>query len=682
MAKFNPGKASMATYRKWSDGYYSGAAMNTKYGNSSFWLDDDTFTKLDKGDAIDPVRLSSYLRAIGNFVKILTGKDDIKVRFSTKGDSYTDGKIVTISGKIDTGNFDSTVGLALHEAAHCLLTDFQLLPAIQNALFSGTASPLNSGNVFTHPVTNQPLGYPDLPLLKSLINIIEDRRIDYYVMKNAPGYYGYYNSLYDEYFRSKDIDKALAANIWCDETVEHYVNHIINFANPKRNLNALKSLRKIWTLIDLKGIGRLKSTADSIKVAIEVMNEILIATYQPPQPGSNQGNGEDEQQGQPGSEGQQEQGQMGDDTNDDMGGSNMNMDVPSQGATSTSSSPTKELSAAQLSRIQKALRDQREFTQGEVKKKNLTAKAVESVHNVLEAGVQLENIDTGNGRKVEVVVVKGWNKALLESEMLNNIYSTWNRDRYNDSCDEGMRLGAILGRKLQTRNEERVLKTTRLGAGKIDRRLVAELGFGNDKIFDQMLVRKTKESYLHISLDASGSMSGTPWNAAIKTAVAIAKACSMVGNIHVTIDARGSAGGPGQRAIVWVVYDSKKNTINQALPILKQLYPGGATPEGLCYAAISKEILKNANGKDAYFINVSDGEPAFSNYGGQHAVQHTKKQVEKFRNAGINILSYFVGSSSRDFKIMYGKDASMIDTNSLRELSKSINELLQVDVTA
>jgi hypothetical protein len=325
-------------------------------------------------------------------------------------------------------------------------------------------------------------------------------------MKNAPGYYGYYNSLYDEYFRSKDIDKALAANIWCDETEEHYLNHIVNFANPKRNLNALKSLRKIWTLVDLKGIGRLKGTADSIKVAIEVMNEILIATYQPPQNGSNQGNGEDEQQGQPGSEGQQQQGQMGEDTNDDMGGSNMNMDVPSQGATSTSSSPTKELTAAQLSRIQKAIRAQRDFTLGEVKKKNLTAKAVESVHNALEAGVQLENIDTGNGRKVEVVVVKGWNKALLESEMLNNIYSSWTRDRYNDSCDEGMRLGAILGRKLQTRNEERVLKTTRLGAGKIDRRLVAELGFGNDKIFDQMLVRKTKESYLHISLDASGSM--------------------------------------------------------------------------------------------------------------------------------------------------------------------------------
>ena len=66
-------------------------------------------------------------RAISNFVSIVTGKTDIKVTFETSGDSYTDGKAVTISSKLDDKLFDSTVGLALHEGSHILLSDFTFL---------------------------------------------------------------------------------------------------------------------------------------------------------------------------------------------------------------------------------------------------------------------------------------------------------------------------------------------------------------------------------------------------------------------------------------------------------------------------------------------------------------------------------------------------------------------------
>lgn len=676
MSKWKP---SLETYKKWSDGYYGKSVTNSKYGNSSFWLDEDIITQLDKSDTIDTVKLATYLRAISNFVKILTGKDDIKVQFSTKDNSFTDGKTVTVSGKLDTGDFDTTVGLALHEAAHCLLTDFSVL---KNAMYTDSRFSC--------------LSYTDQALLKDIVNIIEDRRIDYYVMKNAPGYYGYYKALYETYFQSKDIDLALKNNIWNEESREHYINHMINFVNPNRNLSALKQLKLIWSMVGLANIGRLKNTNDVIELSYEIFKVIIDAepkakansednTEPTPSPDINEG--EQPMQGQGGSD---------EESNDEMGGTGADINAQGEESTESTNAPAKEMSPAQMARLKKAMEKMKEFTEGKVKKKNLKAKDVQAIESAIESGVSIESVDIGSAKK-EVLVVKGMHSKVLESEIVSNAYSAPNgwrgiNDRYSKAVEEGYILGTLLGRKLKTRDEERTLLTTRLAAGRIDKRLIAELGFGNDKVFNQLLSKKAKNSYLHMSLDASGSMGGDSWCAAIKTAVAIAKACSMCSNIHVRIDVRGTAGGRnynGERALVWVVYDSKKDNITSHRHKLANLYPGSSTPEGLCYAAISKEIIGAAKGKDAFFINVSDGEPAFSGYGGQVAYDHTRKEVRKFRSEGINILSYFVttggfnsagiSSSLKNFRHMYEKDAVSINLDNLAELSKTVNNLFTVN---
>ena len=110
---------------------------NTKY--SSYWLRDDLFDD-DSDVIVDKVEkkqsnllaLASYKRAISNFVNIVTN-ENIKVMFDQRGDnSYTDGKTVTISAKMDDKEFDPTVGLALHEGSHIKLSDFNLLHDIYN----------------------------------------------------------------------------------------------------------------------------------------------------------------------------------------------------------------------------------------------------------------------------------------------------------------------------------------------------------------------------------------------------------------------------------------------------------------------------------------------------------------------------------------------------------------------
>ena len=97
------------------------------YGNSSFWLDNNSDIDVLTGEKLssgkDLVQLSSYKRAIANFVQIVTGQS-IPVKFQS-GDSYTDGKSVTIGANLKDQNFDIAVGLALHEGSHVSITDFE-----------------------------------------------------------------------------------------------------------------------------------------------------------------------------------------------------------------------------------------------------------------------------------------------------------------------------------------------------------------------------------------------------------------------------------------------------------------------------------------------------------------------------------------------------------------------------
>ena len=130
---------------------YSAKSMSNKNNYSSFWLDDgwdntsSIFDDEPVKKGVDLVALASYRRAISNFVSIVTGESDIKVTFNTHGDSYTDGKSVVISSKLDDKLFDSAVGLALHEGSHIKLSDFDFLRNLQHEI---PTEYYNRGEVF------------------------------------------------------------------------------------------------------------------------------------------------------------------------------------------------------------------------------------------------------------------------------------------------------------------------------------------------------------------------------------------------------------------------------------------------------------------------------------------------------------------------------------------------------
>jgi len=713
MAKRFSTKQLSKSYSKWtSPAYYStGYKSSSKsYGNSSFWMDDD-FLDDDKSkdtSKVDYVKLAGYKRAIGNFVRIVTGKDDIPVIYSSGNDSYTDGKKVVISSKLDENEFDSTVGLALHEGSHIALTDFK---GMTNILSAHGPRMIELQEWHKAMFNEDESQYTISLKVKDLVNIIEDRRIDRFVYDSAPGYQGYYKSLYDKYFNAKEIDLALLGGTKTEESWDDYIFHICNFVNPNRQLDSLLALRAIWNMISIPTINRLKTTTQVAELAIEVYKTIMNQIG-----GSGVGKGnqpEDQEEGQGGA-GQGEQDIEADgESSDDQNGIDPNLDIQGQ-ASGPSDAPAKD--SKQLAQeakdrkaqhaLDKAIQKQKDFLNGNIKKKKLSKTEANKINAASESNMSYEQVggdipnDTGNsmisGQKTQCMVVKGITNTLIESGLLaGHAQDPANTKKWmtnygrEDYIAQGITLGTLLGKRLKTRDEERNIRNTRMETGRIDRRLIAELGFGNDRVFAQTIHQTVTPSLVHISLDASGSMGGTKWAAAMKTAVAIAKAASMVSSLDCVISVRGSYGSwSNQSPLMWVVYDSRVDKFNIIRDKMYAVHSAGSTPEGLCYQAVMKDIIKSANGKEAFFINICDGEPGYSDqnmsYGGEYALQHTANQVKKMHQAGIKTLSYFVcedsnsswiGRAKDNFRRMYGTNSEFIDTNNLTQLSQSLNKL-------
>ena len=684
---------------------------------SSFWLDDqfDRHTSIfdDEEDVkpkTDLIALSSYRRAIANFVRIVTEKD-IPVTFKSAGDSYTDGKKVVISAKMDDKSFDPSVGLALHEGSHVVHSDFNWLRDLEN----------NTPQELFH--LGETKGYSRNDILnqvKGLLNYVEDRRIDNIIFTTSPGYKGYYHSMYDKYFYSKIIDAALDSDEHTEENMESYMFRIINLTNKNTNLSALKGLRKIWTTIDLKNISRLKSTGDSFEVATEILHIILNnlqdaevkvdeegnESYEPAQ---DSGQGSDKSGSGSGSSDEPISDEDFQDLLDSLESGEMkSQPKPEPKVEKVQETPTDKnlLSPHQKKQLENAIKKQKDFMNGKTSKKNVTKKELQDLETIESSGMSYVDVGDGlktwDGRKMNTkcIVVREFTKSLVDSGTISMV-SKWKGDRYDDNVEsgyekdyitEGIRLGTVLGRKLQVRGESRETKWTRLDSGRIDKRLVAELGFGNDRVFSNSFVEEYSDAFLHISIDASGSMGGRKWDNTMKSVVAMCKAIDMINNVDVVVSFRSTqtSGGRTRRSdtskpLILIAYDSRKDSFIKVKTLFKYLTVAGTTPEGLCYEAIMNDIVPTTNDRDSYFLNFSDGMPMFGNnevdYHGDVALQHTKKMVKNIRSRGIKVLSYFVSDSSygmdresKSFKTMYGKDAEYIDVTSVMSISKTMNK--------
>jgi len=734
--------------------WYNKFKGDSKKSASSFWYDDynTSYDYLDKYSDMDSnklqafkksndlYKLSATRRAITNFVQIVTQKN-IPVTFASKSHSQTDGKQVILSADVDD-RFDVSVGLALHEGSHILLSDFKLLEEMDRAwdrvdwiyankydtdtkvdIDSDITSRLSdlkyqdgfkemylsTGKIGSHGKLTEEVKN----IIGSLTNWIEDRRIDYHIFTTAPGYREYYTQMYDYYFNDNAITKGIDSEEYTDEDFESYLFRIINLHNEKTDLGKLKGLRAIYRMVNLKDIARLKSTNCAFMLSIDVVAEMLkyVPMVQPEsneeQQSSGEQNGEQEKESD---ETQNEGGQSGKDSNDEQGGMGADSEgiegEQSESETDSDSQPSNTTSKSRKSQqLSKKFQKQKDFINNNIKKKKLQKGEIEKLETLSESGTELVRV--GNdyvdeygkpvGKGVDCIVVKNLTEALVnDSDFPFSRIDHWDTKKAirwaEEEVQKGIVLGTVLGKKLQVRNESRETVYSRLTKGKIDGRMIASLGYDNSNVFYTREIDQYKKANLHISIDYSGSMGGQKLRKAITSTVAIVKACEMARNINVQVSIRSTDNGFRSLPYIALVYDSTKGNFKDFCKYMSILDANNTTPEGLCFEAIQKQLIPATNDSDSYFLNFSDGEPCYSikgtndeiYYGGMAAAKHTRKQINKMQEAGINTLSYFITDYTRDikqtpswriFEQCYGKGAKSVNVENMFEVAKTMNEL-------
>ncbi len=634
------------------------------------------------------IRLSSARRAVANYVSILTNQN-IPVVFNDSAVNCTDGKLVYISSDITKkDNFDVAVGLALHEGSHIKYSDFELFKTVWMNVPRDIYNYTEKLSISKDEVGKT---------CQTILNYVEDRFIDYTVHRNAPGYRGYYDALYDEYFNNKVISDALDSDMYRTLSVESYMYRIINLTNPNTNLKALPGLYDIAKELDLTNISRLTTPKDRLNVAYKIAEIVFknINEHNQKQTGpgfdQNDSGVPDNSNGMPGD------GESGKSTDDVLGGTESTV-TSDNAAVTTDVGTDANISKTKQSKIAKSFEKQKDFLAGKIKKKKVS-KREKTMLDVLEKS-QIDLVPvaqemmkaSGFVGSVECILVKNMTKELILSEefpMSVGANNESSRTELQKNVDAGIVLGTKLGRRLQIRNEINIDKFTRRNLGKIDKRLMHELGFETDtNIFYSTFTNKYKKVNFHISVDASASMRGPKWNRTIKLCVALAKATSMIDNVDLTISFRTTM---SYNPYIVVAYNSKVDKFSKIKNLFSYLIPVNTTPEGLCFEALMKFLPKSDTNTNSYFVNISDGEPCFYynntssgiafSYRDKSACEHTRTQVRKIKESGYNIISYFVSDYDnfgiellrQNFKTMYGSDSHFINVENLNQIVKTVN---------
>jgi hypothetical protein len=686
-------------------------SRSSGYSSSNYWLKDSIFEKkqsyfFDEDDTVektskyDHMQLAQYQRAISNFVRILTGRGDIQVKYNSGGNSYTDGKTITLSPNIKEKEFDTAVGLALHEASHILYTDFPKLEEYVNGLRRA-----------------QDYTYDQLDQRKVLLNIVEDLYIDAMTYRSAPGYRGYYSSLYQKYFGDKKIVEGLWSRDFAEPTWNNYLFHICNIRNPQRNLEALPGLEGMFNMLDLSNITRLTNFQDRLDLSVALYNEIkkyVDATKEYQQQLQNQmGNGN----GDGSSEEEMTQSlndlleqmadqQSGDEQEDNGSGNGEDKFTASNGVNiqedieGTNVLDLDKLSDKAKSQLQKLIEQQREFIKGHPRKGKLSKADQQKVDAWAEVDMEKKTVGANSEFSKKGVPLYIINE--ITPNFITNLGATYGlRDyifsREQNRINDAINRGKLLAKKLQLRNEERSLKTSRLDSGKIDKRLLHEIGFDNFDIFSKVNINTYKPSYIHISIDQSGSMEGSKFEAAMEFAAMFATASKYINNIHLVISLRSTFDGSGKSGwsrwatqntpYLMYIFDSKKHNIQHIRNTFPKAKANNLTPEGLCFDGIMKDTIQKSANTEAYFINICDGEPYMKyssdngsfDYQGDQARAHSRKQMQRMEQNGIKFITYFIGGR-HDFEAVekcYGKNSVHLQrADEIGVITKTMNKRL------
>ena len=206
---------------------------------SAFLVNNDDALEMCGDVEVEKYKLQNFLRNFNNGLL----KRNIPVYINENDDSYTDGKQIMVSSLKDFKNpeqnyywrLDTIIGLALHEACHCVFSDF---------------------NKFKSCVkTNQ--------TIKWILNVIEDEAIENSCKNRAKGYGKFLDEVKYHYF-----DEGFDGNFTADNDFEEFSKIFINVIRYPKFIKTVmtQELKDKWSDIFFKIYNILEKRWSLIKV--------------------------------------------------------------------------------------------------------------------------------------------------------------------------------------------------------------------------------------------------------------------------------------------------------------------------------------------------------------------------------------------------------------------------------
>ena len=550
-------------------------------------------------------------QSIKNFINIISGKNNIKVTYKALNTSYSTKDTIVLDSKLVLNNkFDISVGLALHEASHILLSDYTFLSYdILNEYLHSNAVYMNYNDAHT------------------IINIIEDRRVDAYIIQHNKGYIDYYKALYDEFMFTPSLKFLLQSYIDDIHTIQYDVAFfqllLCQIITPEGEelCKALGSFGKeVYKTFDVKNISRLKDTAGSIILAVDLIK--IFLKYE----------------------------------NTDF----IKKISNKENTLNNNKFNKKILSGTQKqkynNKINKDLSIMQNFLNQSLEKKFISKNDALKIDACMKTNIQLKQSQFDYN--VQCYILHGF-KTGVENLGIHCYTEAYTTIQHNTSLiEKGILKGNQLRNKLLTRNESDIFAMKQLLNGILDSEMLYKASYANT-VFKKVTISTPQDINLHLSLDVSSSMMGEKFDKSFILLLALAIATKGIQNIHTSISLRATLGKCRQYPVLWMIYDSNNpnmSTLNYIHKNFIHIRPNGATPEGLCYEALSKIIIDDSKGKQSFLINFTDGLPfvyigSGIQYAGTCAEHHSQMQVKKLIDNDINIYSYFLFSENTHYKI-------------------------------
>ena len=591
----------------------------------------------------------------------------VKVKISTKSDSFTDGKKVFVSTKVFDdkelsvgAKLDVFLGLTIHEGCHCLYTEFPKVSAMD----------LNR-------------------IEQTLFNIIEDERIEEILGDEKPGLANFLEKskyyFFDQYYLDYVADKEEAMSPF--QRIMNCFLHIIRYPKYLKEKEAIEfghyllEVKKVVLPMPKDSV----ATAKAAKEIFEIIKDFYIAEEKRKEEEKFSASEESE-----GEEGDGEMTSPGSGTGERKSKSSKGDDVEDEADEDDIEEEYNEESSGRGDDSE-SLDDEEKSESGDGESEKESRRSDEEI--VRDAMRKLAE-DADKSISAMKDLSRGWKPASTEDEadavkkrgeLLGEICEGGvglgsSKDayfskaancemRYKDSYNRVRKFIPAIAKILKGHCREYKLIHKSMRSGVLDTTKLAEAYQGVPTVYlreGEVTTDKVSECVL---IDESGSMNGTRIISARDAAVLINEAVGSVPNVELFIYGHS---GDMRYSGATELYVYRENGYSPKYA-LGSCSARSQNRDGLAILETAKRVRKQTKNPVLMFI-LSDGAPCADGYGGESAMEHVRQCVHQVEKLDFNVIQVCI-NHCYDPALMFKNFVVLEDMSTLAfELAKAIKK--------